>query len=1086
MPNHVDWFVAPTGVCGDGSLDSPFHDPWVAFRRAEPGDSIHVAAGTYFGRFDRSSWFIEIPGLTVLGGYLPDFSERTPWKTPSVFAAYAGYEYVRDSNLIAGRDNHSGLLLDGLCFDAAGCNEYSQDATGSIGKIPTMDGAIAAFSSPNVTIRNCMFTNGASGGVQLAGSGSRFENNLLVNLIGVSMLELRGSPQVSEQPIVVTNNAFCFMHDLGDPAGCGGDSSQGLRVWAPSVIDGNLFMCCGNSAIGVLLDADRVTIERNQFYATTHNVVTCNSTSFKGEIKEKNLEELEDIGFKSSSGNVVPSSAIKGWPGPWLDAVTRDICARYAKSPQLALNALRTANDLAALTAGDVDGNGQKGATAPRFVPQNAYLLVTETKIGAHSIAPPAVFTPRPTASKPEYQRIEFNAIATPQPSLANMRVELRVGFGKEQDTKLLADAPVETHMGVRVFAPGTDENSFFALIPRNSFASRQYRDSRSYQYGSEVERAYFLRGVYRTDTGDSRQKMTLVVEDIGGAVLHQPPIPVRPAGRDWFVRAGSSNGDGSRERPFRDPFQALEKCEGGDTIHVATGEYFGKLRTGKWLLNMRNLALLGGYDAEFNARDPWTFHTHFTLDAEEKAKGRPSDPIFCSDEVSDGLIVDGFIFDGAAWNTYKDGSLDLNKSPLAPLIHLRGVDAPLTVRNCLFANASANSVRLDCSLLVFENNVIVNTSGDALVVNSNGAGPALIRNNTILFSCDPTGRAGSGQSSSGGTLIQLTGRGEFMLESNIIGFADNYGMRAALPQDNITLTNNLFGANLFNHICDCKYLFADGSNWARRVENDSTYRLNGNRLEVSAWPVNRDFADLALSRLFCLHSRIGTQEWIDIASAIGAVARPAEEKRTEVAASPSSQLAPSLGGGTLDSLLASLSATTSKLREIETATLPPPAAPIYCPRYDWKSALAFFAKGVESDPGAHLRKLDSPLFGSMTAKPLVTYMQVKGAEFDELRNSLDRKPIELDLTQLRDSSTNPLLFAPDTNRTDYIAYSVEMVGTQTRTRIALIVRADTQVSRRMNKVQQSDKLHVRGTAYHTSGVSGLSIIVDSFELLGA
>jgi len=121
-----DWFVAPTGSKGDGSRERPFHDPWVALRRAEPGDTIHIAAGTYYGRLDRSSWIIECPKITVLGGYLRDFTTRTPWKTPSVFAAWSGYEYARENNLIGGREDHSDLVLDGLCFDSEGRNLYGE------------------------------------------------------------------------------------------------------------------------------------------------------------------------------------------------------------------------------------------------------------------------------------------------------------------------------------------------------------------------------------------------------------------------------------------------------------------------------------------------------------------------------------------------------------------------------------------------------------------------------------------------------------------------------------------------------------------------------------------------------------------------------------------------------------------------------------------------------------------------------------------------------------------------------------------------------------------------------------------------
>ena len=627
------------------------------------------------------------------------------------------------------------------------------------------------------------------------------------------------------------------------------------------------------------------------------------------------------------------------------------------------------------------------------------------------------------------------------------------------------------------------DDNSLFVLIQRNSFATRQFREARTYQRGMEVERTYWLRGIYRTDITNSRQKATLLVESIEPAAVFVRPLPARPSGRDWFVRAGSSGGDGSREKPLRDPFQALEKAEGGDTIHVAAGDYFGKLRSGKWLLTIRNLSLLGGYDADFTARDPWTHHTRFALDAEEKAKGRPAGTILYSEENSDGLIVDGFIFDGSSWNTYQEGSLSMDLSPLAPLIRLRGLDSPVTVRNCLFINASDGAVILDSALAIFENNIIVNTSGDALTLNANGAGPAVVRNNTILFAADPTQRAGTGQSSSRGTLIQLKGRGAVELESNIIGFADNYGMRAALPQENVGLRNNVFAANLFNHLCDCQYLFADGTNWSRRVVADSSYALDGNQLAVPAWPADKSFLELALTRLFSLPSRIGSEEWQSIAAAVGATARPVEEKPAAPAApiteeAPAASAAPSLAD-----LLAKISATTDKLKDLGTPVAVPVALE-YCPVFDYRAALQLATESAESVPGAHRKKLGVS-FGSVQAKAQVQYTSVKAGEIDALRESLNLKPIELDVTQLRDSSTNPSVFAPGTTKNDYSAFGVVGVEAESRTRLTIVIRDDTEASRRIRRVQATDKLHVRGTAHTTSGTSGLTILVDSFELLG-
>lgn len=1082
MTRNVDWFVAPTGVRGDGSRERPFHDPWVAFRRAEPGDTIHVAAGAYNGRFDRSSWVIQTPRITVLGGYSRDFTTRTPWKTPSVLGCYPGYEYAREGSLLGGLGDHSDLILDGLCFDAAGRNKYGDKPGDGISRIPAMDSVVVSLSAPNVTIRNCVIANSGTGGVDLTGSGSRFENNLVINVIGLAMLHLRSSTQLIEKPIVVTGNSFLFAHDLGDPAGKGGDQAQGVRVNCPAVVENNVFVGCGNTAISVYLDLQRVAIERNVFFASPHDAIESKSGGTTGEIREKNLEELEDLGFKACAGNVVQDPALTGLASIWLDAYSRDTLARYATPPREAINALRTAGGLAALAVGDAAGKEEKGSAAPRYPVDEVGNLKSGAKQGFHSVDLPVSLTARAPEPVAEYRRIEWAAMVTPDPALANTRVELRVGLGSEQNTQLLADAPVETHMGVRVYDPGSEDNSFYVLIPRGSFAARQYGEGRNYVRGKDVEKTYWMRGVYRTDTGTSRQKTTLVIDAVEPAPMFTPPLPARPTGRDWFVRAGSSGGDGTREKPFRDPFQALEKCEGGDAIHVAGGEYFGKLRSGKWLLTMRNLSLLGGYDAEFTARDPWANPTRFSLDAEEKAKGRPSGTPLYSEENSDGLVLDGFIFDGATWNNYKEGSLDLETSPIAVLVRLRGVDSPITVRNCLFLNASDGAVALDCSLAIFENNVVVNTSSDALVLNSNGAGPAIVRNNTILFACDPTERAGTGQSSSRGTLIQLKGRGGITLDSNIIGFADNYGIRAALPQDNVTFRNNAFGANLFNHLCDCQYLFADGTNWVRRVEADSSYELEGNKLGVSAWPVDKAFLDQALSRLFVLPSRIGSDEWKSIASAIGASVRPAEAAAAAPAAT-APEAAPASTMSALDALMAKMSSVDKQMKDAGTAKAPD--EPKYCPVYDWKQALALVTEGPDSAPGAHRKKLQVS-FGTLQAKVEKTYTPLNAAELDASRPTLNEKPVSLLVTELRDSSTNPSVYAPGTDRKDYTAYGVTAADAPTRTRLYIVVREDTDVSRRIGRVQRTDKLMVRGTAFHTCGESSLTILVDSFDLVGA
>ena len=1088
MPDPTfDWFVAAGSRFGDGSRDKPFHDPWLALRSAAPGDVIHIAAGTYYGRYDRSSWIVDRPNLTIRGGYSRDFSTRTPWQTPTAFAVFSGYEYTRENNLLNGHEDHSGLVLDGLFFDASGRNTYGDKPVEGLKSYPTMDGPIASFNAKQVTIRNCVFANSTAGGVELSGDGSRFENNLVINIIGIGMLDLRSAMEQT-QPITVLNNTFCFAHDLGPPCGTGADQAIGIRVNRPAVIHDNLFISCGNAAISLYRDPDRVSIDRNLFYVTPLNLVNSRVSGNTADITETNIDELEDVGVKSAADNVVQDPGITGFRKEWLDSYTRHLLGNYVKPPREAANAIRKTAGLPELAPSDLEKEESKGDLAPRLSPLDVLALRFTAKRGYHAVDLAVEIAPQPPRENLSYQSIDWDAIDNPTDALANQRVKLRVGLGFEQNAFLLADATPTTHMGIRAYKPGTDDGSIFVLAKRNSLANREFEEAIKSNNGREVESTYFLRGIYRTDIDPPgfRQKVTLVVESIVPAPAFAATPSARPDGRDWFVKAGASGGDGSREKPFRDPFQALDKAEGGDTIHVTGGDYLGKLRSGKWKILIRNLTLLGGYDAGFTERDPWKNPTRFVLDEQERAKGVPDGTVLASEEASDGLVLDGFIFDGATYNAYaQSGALDLRNSPLAPLVDLRGGRAPITVRNCVFLNASGAAVSIACPFGVFENNLVLNTSGWSLRIQADGPGPWTIRNNTVLFACDPTPRAGTGQSSSDGTLVQLNGRAVIDINSNIFAFADNFGVRSTVPQQNASYDRNVFAANLYNHLTDTQYLWTDSSDWDRRAVADSGFAsFSGNTLELPKLPVDPGFADAVLERLFALPSRISTDEWKTFATQIGASARSATAKDPAAAepakpapATPSTASGPS----SLSDLLASLSSMKTQIKEIESHKPAPVVEPVYCPVFDWKKALALAQDTPADSPGAHRPKL-AVSFAAPRSQVSVEYTPITPEAIDADHAALDNKAVELEVTEARSSSSNPSLYPAGTTSDDYVAYSVATPGDATHTRIAIIVKLDTAVSKVLDRTTPTDKLRIRGTARVPGNPSALSIVVDSAE----
>jgi hypothetical protein len=1086
--SHVDWFVAEGSVSGDGSREKPFHDPWLALRSAGPGDVIHIAAGTYYGRYDRSSWVIDCPNLEIRGGYSRDFSTRTPWQTPSVFAAYAGYESVRENNLLSGHDDHSGLVLDGLFFDASGRNSYGDKPVEELKSYPQMDGAIASFNGKQITIRNCVFANSTAGGVELSGDGSRFENNLVINTVGLGMLDLRSAMEQT-QPITVMNNAFCFAHDPGPPSGTGVDQAIGIRVNRPAEIQENVFIGCGNAAISLYRDPDRVSIDRNLFFLTSRDIVAGHLAGDKAEITEANIDEMEDLGFKSASGNTIQDPGISGLRKEWLDAYTRDLLANYVKPPYPAANLVRKTTGLSALAPTDFQKEEDKGAFAPRMTWADVLALRMNAQEGVHPSELKVDIGPPPAREVRTYHPIGWEVIDSPDLSMANQRVELQVGLGYEQNASLLSDATPDTHMGLRVYKPGTDDGSIFVLVKRHTLSARQFEEAIKSNNGREVEITYLIRGIYRTDIDPptSRQKVTLVVEFIAPGPAFTPALPDRPKGRDWFVRSGASGGDGSREKPFRDPFQALEKAEGGDSIHVAAGVYVGKLRSGKWKILIRNLTMLGGYDADFSSRDPWKSPTRFVLDTDERAKGIPDGTVLGSEENSDGLILDGFIFDGATYNAYtKAGALDVANSPSAPLVDLRGGRAPITVRNCVFLNASGAAINIACPFGTFENNLLLNTSGASLKIRADGPGPWSVRNNTLLFACDPTPRAGTGQSSLDGTLFQLAGRAVAEVHSNILGFADNFGVRSTITQSCVSFDQNVFAAILYIYLTDTQYLWADSATWERRAVADSSLAsCSGNTLRMPRLAVDSGYADAALTRLFALSSRISTDEWKALAAQIGATvqppgatAPPAQDAEKSVPAAPTTS-----GPSSLNDLLASLSSMKTQIKEIASTKPAAVAEPIYCPAFDWQKALALVPEDSRSH-GAGRVKL-TVTFAEPAAAPARSYVPINAQLIDADHASLDSKAVEVVVTEARSSAGNLSAFPSGVSADDYTAYNVSTAGDANRSRLAILVRLDTAASKLLDRTVPTDKLRVRGIARIPSDPNVLSILVEDAEAVG-
>ena len=246
--------------------------------------------------------------------------------------------------------------------------------------------------------------------------------------------------------------------------------------------------------------------------------------------------------------------------------------------------------------------------------------------------------------------------------------------------------------------------------------------------------------------------------------------------------------------------------------------------------------------------------------------------------------------------------------------------------------------------------------------------------------------------------------------------------------------------------------------------------------------PVDPAFADVALARLFALPSCISKDEWKIIAAAIDSSAAPSAAEES-AAAKPETEATPA-GASPIDDILARINRTQSTLQEA-TAKPEPAAGPLYCPVFDYRKALALARDASEPHQGARKQKLSVSFTAAQSPKPTVEYTRINAAEVDANRASLDDKPVEIEVTHISESSANPSLFPAGTDKNNFKAYSVTAAESETRTRLAIVAKDDTDAGKRIRRSISTDKLRIRGRAYNTSGSSGLSILVDSVEAAG-
>jgi len=232
-------------------------------------------------------------------------------------------------------------------------------------------------------------------------------------------------------------------------------------------------------------------------------------------------------------------------------------------------------------------------------------------------------------------------------------------------------------------------------------------------------------------------------------------------------LETGKNKNDGSKAAPLKNLWKALEVSQIGDTIHLAEGNYPGKMKQG-WFMMDKPVSIIGGYSKDFSERNPLTHKTMFQpVNENNDKKGNGLGLLHLEFDktnnapkgfnmVIDGLIIDdgfassfhatkgkpegldtGMWLEGPAKNI-NDKFSSPNRYGIYSATASRG-EGDITIQNCTFVNIGNYGLNLNWykGKVKVINNVFCNTRMIGANVTCSAAAPSVeweFAKNTVVY----------------------------------------------------------------------------------------------------------------------------------------------------------------------------------------------------------------------------------------------------------------------------------------------------------------------------------------------------------------
>jgi hypothetical protein len=849
-----DWFVK-AGSDGDGSMSKPFSDPWQALDQCQAGDVDHVAGGKYFGRLNNGMWEAPVDDLTLLGGYDDGFKARDPWKNVTqLLWDKTSKNRPKQERFTSTRKN---TVLDGFTFDQRDQCPYEDEKQLGRKEYPSCDGP-TRFSQP-ATVRNCVIVNPGFDGI-VAGAGSTIENNLIVNSVNWAITLNATSDKQAVS--TVKNNTLVFTMSFKEP-GKGAYNGSAIGMKSSAIVANNIIAFSDSNGIYLTANPEKSTLEGNVFFMNLFSNVKFFVEGKDMPIDDKEMDSLEEVGFKKVAGNVVKNPELPIDP-TWLDHVSKRTSATPGKLVMDDFNKARQLMGLPMIAKGGAPPSG----VAPAMALDKALKLMEPKAAGQAGARVKALTVSfqgggAPVADK-SYKRVEPGAWLSKPESVEGQALEMVVAVSSVANVSgVPSQFKASDHEGVFLHEPKGSYGRLVGFYKKGSSAQRAADAAAGNWQGSgSPPKLYLAKGTAYQLKGVPKAGFQL--DSLEPYDAPATASGSRPQGRDWFVRAGSSGGDGTKDKPFKDPWQALEKVEAGDFVHVAEGEYYGKLKTGRWKLDTQNISLLGGYDAQFKERNPWKHPTRLFAPAEYK--GRRDGYVVEGSEDHSGAVVDGFVFDRATDNQYKpNGDLDYDNSEKQE--HLWLSRPGCVIRNNVFVNGAEGAVRTSNGITL-DNNIFLNHHIRTVVVQRGfGTSPVVVKNNTFAFAWEIRFGQGNGRN---GHLLSIENGVNAIVDNNIFEFADNDAIRLMANPGDVELTNNTFNHNLWSNVMRPQDNTVVDDKTFAQLKDLKFKKLSGNQVVSAGLPVEKKFLDVYLNRTAYVPGKVTMDDWNQLRELLG------------------------------------------------------------------------------------------------------------------------------------------------------------------------------------------------------------------------